>query len=144
MPLRIAKRPYRPNHLKLAPIYDSTKSHSQNITGSEPHYSTSDTSVSSVNAIGNYNHGYPTAKISSNNTNIVFDNALADSDNASHLKPVDKTNDTVWNVARLTLYGKPEDDKRLHDYMMAGWEPFSTVKENHYHVLYLRRLEFIY
>jgi len=44
---------------------------------------------------------------------------------------------------RIAKHSKPEDNKKLREYMIAGWEPFSTIKEDHQHILFLRRLEVV-
>jgi len=150
MPLRIAKHSNKPSNLKLAPIPDPE----------EPEYKYTDTyaaaaSVYSASTIGS-GSGYHTIGSSSNypplysNTtypnggNVTYpDSPNQDSDDPTHLNPIDPDNDTVWNVARLTLSGKPEDNKKLREYMIAGWEPFSTIEKDHQQILFLRRLEVV-
>lgn len=150
MSLRIAKHSNKPNNLKLVPIPDPAEPvytdaaaaaaadsvYSASITGSGAGYHT-------IGSSSNYpplysNTTYP------NGGNITYaDSPHQDSDDPTHLNPIDPDNDTVWNVARLTLYGKPEDNKKLREYMIAGWEPFSTIEKDHQHILFLRRLEVV-
>jgi len=135
MSLRIAK-----SGLKLAPIPDPPEPvdvvYSASTTGSGSGYHT-------IGSSSNYpplysNTTYP------NGGNITYaDSPNQDSDDPTHLNPIDPDNDTVWNVARLTLYGKPEDNKKLREYMIAGWEPFSTIEKDHQQILFLRRLEVV-
>jgi len=142
MSLRIAK-----SGLKLAPISDPPEHvgavYSASTTGSGTGYHTIGSSSNYPPLSSNYpplssNTTYP------NGGNVTYpDSPNQDSDDPTHLNPIDPDNDTVWNVARLTLYGKPEDNKKLREYMIAGWEPFSTIKEDHQHILFLRRLEVV-
>ena len=136
MSLRIAKHSNKPSSLKLAPTPDPAEPvgvvYSASTTGSGSGYHT----------IGSSSH-YPPLYTHSNTTLAYPDSPYQDSDDPTHLNPIDPDNDTVWNVARLTLYGKPEDNKKLREYMIAGWEPFSTIEKDHQQILFLRRLEVI-
>ena len=142
MSLRIAKHSNKPSSLKLAPIPDPAEPvgvvYSASTTGSGSGYHTIG---SSSNYPPLYTHSSTTW---SNGGNIAYpDSPNQDSDDPTHLNPIDPDNDTVWNVARLTLYGKPEDNKKLREYMIAGWEPFSTIEKDYQQILFLRRLEVI-
>ena len=142
MSLRIAKHSNKPSKFKLASIPDPAEPvdvvYSASTIGSGSAYHTHTLGSSSSYPPFNSNTTYP------NGVNVTYpDSNNQDSDDATHLNPIDPDNDTVWNVARLTLYGKPEDNKKLREYMIAGWEPFSTIEKDHQHILFLRRLEVV-
>ena len=69
----------------------------------------------------------------------------SDSSNPDHLLPVnDEKPDMVWNIAKLTITGRFEDDMRLNDYLRIGWEPFNVAHVGYnLCIVYLRRLETI-
>jgi hypothetical protein len=139
MSLRITK-----SGLKLAPIPDPTEPvdvvYSASTTGSGTGYHT----ISSSSYPPLYsNTTYPNGGNTTGGNIMYPDSPNQDSDDPTHLNPIDPDNDTVWNVARLTLYGKPEDNKKLREYMIAGWEPFSTIEKDHQQILFLRRLEVV-
>ena len=147
MPLRIAKHSHKPSSLKLAPTPDPAEPvgvvYSASTTGSGSGYQTIGSS-SNYPPLYSYGTSYPNGGNTAHSNIAYPDSPYQDSDDPTHLNPIDPDNDTVWNVARLTIYGKPEDNKKLREYMIAGWEPFSTIEKDHIQqILFLRRLEVV-
>lgn len=69
----------------------------------------------------------------------------SDSSNPDNVVPVNgETPDMFWNMARLTISNRLEDDDRLQKYLKAGWEPVNVSYVGHnLCVVYLKRLEFL-
>jgi hypothetical protein len=108
--------------------------YTHNTTSSTPYYRDSQT----------YSFTPHTSSIHTpSTTNRSFD--PSDSSNPDHLLPVnDEKPDMVWNIAKLTITGRFEDDMRLNDYLRIGWEPFNVAHVGYnLCIVYLRRLETI-